>query len=51
MNKALIRFFDIVFSLAGLLVLLPVFLVIAIVIKLNSSGNVFFRQERVGKDR
>lgn len=42
------RFFDLVASLAGLLVLSPVFLLIAVVIKLDSPGPVFFRQERVG---
>jgi sugar transferase (PEP-CTERM system associated) len=44
------RAFDIIMSLFGLLVLSPVLLVIAIVIKLNSRGPVFFRQERVGEN-
>jgi lipopolysaccharide/colanic/teichoic acid biosynthesis glycosyltransferase len=44
------RIFDIVFSLLGLIILLPVFLVIAIIIKMDSKGPVFFRQVRVGKD-
>lgn len=43
------RIFDIVVSFIGLFILLPIFLVIAIVIKLNSKGPVFFRQVRVGK--
>jgi lipopolysaccharide/colanic/teichoic acid biosynthesis glycosyltransferase len=42
------RGIDIVGSTAGLVVLLPVFIVIAIFIKLDSPGPVFFRQERVG---
>lgn len=42
------RLFDIVVSAAGLLVLSPVFLVLAIAIKLDSPGPVFFRQVRVG---
>jgi lipopolysaccharide/colanic/teichoic acid biosynthesis glycosyltransferase len=46
---ALKRPFDIVGSALGLVLLLPLFLVIAIVIKLDSPGPVFFRQERVGK--
>jgi lipopolysaccharide/colanic/teichoic acid biosynthesis glycosyltransferase len=33
----------------GLVLLLPLFLVIAIVIKVDSPGPIFFRQERVGK--
>lgn len=43
------RAFDIAVSLAGLLFLLPVFLLVAVAIKLDSPGPVFFRQQRVGK--
>lgn len=46
----MIRLFDIVFSFVGLLILLPFFILIAICIKLSSSGPVFFIQQRVGKD-
>lgn len=46
----MIRSFDIVFSLIGLLILLPFFILIAIFIKLGSTGPVFFVQKRVGKD-
>ena len=42
------RLFDIVASGCGLLVLSPVFLVVAIWIKLDSHGPVFYRQVRVG---
>jgi exopolysaccharide biosynthesis polyprenyl glycosylphosphotransferase len=42
------RLVDIVLSGAGLLVFSPVFGLIALVIKLNSPGPVFFRQKRVG---
>ena len=42
------RLFDIVASGCGLLVLSPVFLVVAIWIKLDSHGPVFYRQMRVG---
>jgi len=42
------RAFDIVFSAAMLLVLAPLFGVIAALIKLTSKGPVFFRQTRVG---
>lgn len=41
------RTFDIVVSLISLLVLLPVFLVIAVGIKLDSKGPVLFKQVRV----
>ncbi len=43
------RAFDIVASFTGLLILSPVFLVVAVAIKLDSKGPVFFRQVRVGK--
>jgi exopolysaccharide biosynthesis polyprenyl glycosylphosphotransferase len=42
------RTFDVVFSFAALALGLPLFIVIAIAIKLTSPGPVFFRQERVG---
>lgn len=42
------RLFDIAGALAGLLLLAPLFLLIAVVIKLDSPGPVFFRQVRVG---
>lgn len=42
------RLFDIVASGLGLVVLSPLFLIIAIWIKLDSKGPVFYRQVRVG---
>ena len=39
---------DIVFSLAVLVLLAPVFVVIALAVKLSSPGPVFYRQERMG---
>ena len=42
------RIFDIVASGLGLIVLSPLFLVLAIWIKLDSKGPVFYRQVRVG---
>jgi len=42
------RLFDVVASAIGLLVLWPVFLVIAALIKLEDGGPVFYRQERIG---
>lgn len=41
------RAFDFVVSLIALIVLSPVYLVLAIVIKIDSPGPVFYRQERV----
>ena len=46
----LIRLLDIVLSLLGLLFLLPIFLILAVWIKFDSQGSIFFRQIRVGKD-
>ena len=43
------RAFDIVASGLGLLLLSPIFLIVAIWIKLDSPGPVFFRQVRVGR--
>jgi lipopolysaccharide/colanic/teichoic acid biosynthesis glycosyltransferase len=43
------RIFDWLASGLGLLVLSPVLMVLALWIKLDSSGPVFFRQERVGR--
>ncbi|WHY20319.1 sugar transferase [Paenibacillus sp. G2S3] len=45
------RMIDIFFSALGLLVLMPLFVVVAILIKLEDpKGKVFFRQNRVGKN-
>ena len=43
------RLFDIVASGLGLLVLSPLFILVAVWIKLDSKGPVFFRQVRVGR--
>lgn len=42
------RLFDILASALGLILLSPVFLVVAVWIKLDSPGPVFYKQERVG---
>ena len=46
----MIRFFDIIFSALGLVVLAPVFAVICLKIRLGSKGGSFYIQERIGKD-
>ena len=43
------RMFDMACALAGLFVLVPVFAIIAVAIKLDDGGPVFFLQPRVGK--
>ncbi len=45
------RVLDIILSLIGIIILLPVYLAIAIAIKLDSKGPILFKQVRVGKDR
>lgn len=44
------RWFDLLASGLGLVLLAPLLLVLAVWIKLDSKGPVFFRQERVGRD-
>ncbi len=46
----MIRFFDVFFSAIGLIILSPLFLVLAVWIKIDSKGPVFYKQSRVGKD-
>ena len=45
------RFIDIVLSLAAIVILSPVLLILALLIKLDSKGPVLFRQKRVGKGK
>lgn len=47
-NLCLKRIIDIIGSLVGLVILSPVFLVIALLIKMDSPGPVFFVQDRLG---
>ena len=46
----MIRPLDIFFSFWGLILLFPVFFIIAICITCNSKGDIFYRQVRVGKN-
>lgn len=46
----MIRVFDILFSLTGILLLSPVFLILYIAICLESRGGGFYRQLRVGRN-
>ncbi len=49
-NRFIKRTMDIILSFIGIVVLSPVWLVIMVLIKLDSKGPVFFKQERVGRD-
>lgn len=42
---------DIILSFIALILLSPIFLIIALWIKIDSPGPVFFKQKRIGKDR
>lgn len=48
---AIKRIIDIIFSLLGLVILIPVFLIISILIKIESKGPIFFKQKRIGKNK
>ncbi len=49
-NRLLIRIFDLLFSLTGLILLFPFFLIIGLLIYIDSPGNVLYSQIRVGKN-
>lgn len=44
------RLFDILLSLVAIVILLPVFIIISIIIKLDSKGPIFFKHKRIGKN-
>ncbi len=46
----MIRFFDVIFSGIGLILLSPLFLILYILIRCESKGEGFYAQERIGKD-
>lgn len=45
------RIFDIVLSSIAILILLPIFIVCAIAVKIETPGPIIYRQERIGKDK
>ena len=47
-QRAIKRFLDVVFSVAGMIILSPLYLVIAIMLKRQKNGPVIFSQERIG---
>ena len=50
-NRYIKRLLDLIISLCGLIVLSPLLLLIALLIRIDSPGPVFFRQKRVGKGK
>lgn len=51
LQKSMKRFMDIILSLIVLIVFLPIWIVVAILIKVTSKGPVFFLQDRPGQYR
>jgi undecaprenyl-phosphate galactose phosphotransferase len=49
-NRIIKRTFDILFSLLVILILLPVYILIAILVKISSKGPIFYKHKRIGKD-
>lgn len=49
LNQGMKRCFDIIVSVLGIIVLLPIFIIVSIAIKLDSKGDVLFLQKRVGR--
>ncbi len=49
-GRSIKRFGDILFSLTVLILGLPIFILIALLLKCNSSGPIFYVQSRVGRD-
>ena len=50
MYKFFKRLFDILLSLLGFIITLPITIIVSILIKLTSKGPIFFKQERIGKN-
>lgn len=48
LNVRMIRIFDVFLAVLGLLVLAPLFILVALIIKMDSRGPILFIQERVG---
>ena len=51
MYKIVKRWIDIIGAICGLIFLFPLFVILALVIKLDSKGPIFFRQRRLGRDK
>lgn len=49
LNKTCKRVLDFLLSLLGIIILIPLFILIAVWIKIDNPGPVFFRQTRVGR--
>src|SRR5699024_479670 len=48
-NLVIKRVIDLIGSVAGIIILSPLFVIISILIKLDSKGSILFKQKRLGK--
>ena len=46
----MIRFFDLIFSIMGLVILSPLYIILYLLIRIESKGGGFYSQERIGKN-
>lgn len=49
-DRCVKRAIDVILSTAGIIILIPVWIILAVAIKVDDPGPVFFRQKRIGKD-
>jgi lipopolysaccharide/colanic/teichoic acid biosynthesis glycosyltransferase len=49
-EKSVKRVMDIVIAILGLLISLPIFIIVAVIIRMDSPGPILIRQKRVGKN-
>lgn len=49
-NRFIKRLFDVIASFIGIIILSPILILVSIAIKMDSKGDVFFKQVRVGKN-
>ena len=47
-QKTIKRILDLLISIIAIVILIPVFIVLAILIKFGSKGGIIFKQERIG---
>jgi len=50
-TKYIKRILDLIISIIALILLFPFFIIFAILIKVESKGPIFFKQERIGKEK
>ena len=50
-KKYIKNILDFLLAFIGFIILLPFFIIFSIIIKLESKGPIFFKQERIGKNK